>query len=212
MEYKILSIGNSFSTDTFQYIEKIAKSVNIDLKVYSLFIGGCSMNMHYENLVDDANEYELYTHEQEGFVCLEKLTIKEALKRHKYHYINIQQGSADGSRYTDFKSYEKIIDIINIIKSLINYECKFVFNMTWIGEETFNHPELITYDRNQLAMFEKLCEVMKNDMSKLKELECISYTGTAIQNARTANIGILTRDGYHLSLIVGRFIASLNYL
>ena len=37
-------------------------------------------------------------------------------------------------------------------------------------------------------------------------------TGTAVENARTAKIGLLTRDGYHLSLGVGRYIAALTFI
>ena len=37
-------------------------------------------------------------------------------------------------------------------------------------------------------------------------------TGCAIENARGENIGILTRDGYHLTLNTGRYIAALTLL
>ena len=212
MEYKILSIGNSFAVDTLQHVVEVAKTLNINIKIYSLFIGGCSINRHYDNLVNDTNSYEFFVNEGEGFVTLKNITIKEALKLHKYDYINIQHGSGDGSRYTDFSSYSKIVDIITIIKNLINYDVKFIFNMTWVGEETFNHPELISYNKDQYLMYSKICDVMKNHISKIKEIDYVSYTGTAIQNARKMTPTLLTRDGYHLSLTLGRYIAALNFL
>lgn len=35
---------------------------------------------------------------------------------------------------------------------------------------------------------------------------------SAPQNARTGGIGLLTRDGYHLSLDTGRYIAGMTFL
>ena len=37
-------------------------------------------------------------------------------------------------------------------------------------------------------------------------------TGTAVQNARTSALPILTRDGYHLSYGAGRYLAGLTFL
>ena len=44
------------------------------------------------------------------------------------------------------------------------------------------------------------------------KVDLLVPTGTAIENARTTNIGLLTRDCYHLSMDKGRFIAGLAFI
>ena len=43
---KILTIGNSFSDDTMQYLYKVAKSAGVEkIKLGNLYIGGCSLDL-----------------------------------------------------------------------------------------------------------------------------------------------------------------------
>ena len=55
---KILSIGNSYSTDATRYVYGIARSEGVAMKVVNLFIGGCSLNRHYRNMMGDAAAYD----------------------------------------------------------------------------------------------------------------------------------------------------------
>ena len=48
---KILAIGNSFSEDATSYLEDIATCGGEDCKVVNLYIGGCSLERHYNNIV-----------------------------------------------------------------------------------------------------------------------------------------------------------------
>ena len=52
----------------------------------------------------------------------------------------------------------------------------------------------------------------KEHILTIQGIDVVSPTGTAIQNARTGGIGLLTRDGYHLSLDTGRYIAGMTFL
>ena len=55
---KILAIGNSFSQDATRYLHQIAKADNYDLTVVNLYIGGCSMETHWNN-IEKNNYYHL---------------------------------------------------------------------------------------------------------------------------------------------------------
>lgn len=45
------------------------------------------------------------------------------------------------------------------------------------------------------------------------EISMVIPSGTVIQNARTSSLGdTLTRDGYHLSLDNGRYLAGVSYV
>ena len=50
---KILSIGNSFSQDAHRYIHDIAKGEGVNIKCVNLYIGGCSLQTHYVNMMGD---------------------------------------------------------------------------------------------------------------------------------------------------------------
>ena len=51
---KVLFVGNSFSNDATRYLQFIAGE---ELFVRNLYIGGCSLERHYNNLVGEEREY-----------------------------------------------------------------------------------------------------------------------------------------------------------
>ena len=61
----ILFIANSFADDTIQYMPNIAKELGYDLDLYNLFIGGCSIDTHIENLRNNNHLYELRVYNKE---------------------------------------------------------------------------------------------------------------------------------------------------
>lgn len=210
---KILFIGNSFSVDTSEHLVTVAHLLGINkIKLLNLYIGGCSINGHYQNIVEDNANYLGYENNGNGFKEIENMSIKNAILSDMWDYIVIQHGSKDGSRYSDIKSYDKLIDLIKKIKEYCLKDVKIVFNMTWVGESYHQHSEIKFYDGNQEELYNKIASLTKKHIVPLKEIDIVVPTGTSIQNARCIFTKELTRDGYHLSLDVGRFIASLTFI
>lgn len=58
----------------------------------------------------------------------------------------------------------------------------------------------------------KLTKLTKELIFPMKEIDIVSPAGTAIQNARTCAKKKLTRDDFHLSYDLGRYIAGLTFL
>ena len=56
---KILSIGNSFSQDAHRWLHSIAKADNYELDTVNLYIGGCSLETHWFNYVNDIPGYDM---------------------------------------------------------------------------------------------------------------------------------------------------------
>ena len=54
-----LSIGNSFSQDACAYLHKAAASAQTDWECVNLYIGGCSLEYHAENLRENRQNYAL---------------------------------------------------------------------------------------------------------------------------------------------------------
>jgi hypothetical protein len=213
-ELKILSIGNSFSVDTMEHVANIALSLGVKkVKLGNLYIGGCSINMHFRNAENDAPNYTYYTNSGDGWSEIPSFKISDAVKSENWDIISIQNGSGDGSRYSDPKSYEKLSALIDYVRSLAWQGVKIAFNMTWVAEPTHDHHELVFYGGDQILTYKMIAETTKNTVLPTNGLDILSPVGTAVQNARTAGLPtLLTRDGYHLSYSLGRYTAGLTFL
>lgn len=212
-ELKILTVGNSFGIDTSEHVADIALSLGVErVKICVLYIGGCSINRHYENAQKDLPAYQYYENTGAGWSNVEGKRISEAIKEEEWDYISIQHGTGDGSRYTLPKSYANLESLISYIKATASPKTKIAFNMAWVMESYSTHPEICSYEGNQMLMYSKLTELTSTVVRDSKGLDIISPAGTAIQNARQTELfDRLSRDGFHLSFELGRYIAGLTF-
>ena len=61
-------------------------------------------------------------------------------------------------------------------------------------------------------MYRNLTRITRDLVSKVEGIDVVSPTGTAVQNARAlCPDRDFTRDGFHLSKDVGRYMASLTF-
>ena len=212
-EIKILSIGNSFSVDTMKHVPNIALTLGVKKVCFgNLFIGGCSINRHYSNIKNNAAEYVYYKNTGDGWTDTPNVSIEEAILSEDWDWISIQHGTGDGSRYTLEESYVNLPKIIEYVKSKAAKKTKIAFNMAWVMESDHKHPEIRSYNGDQLQMYKNLVSLTERVVLPTKDLDKISAAGTAVQNARTTALdGHLLRDGFHLSLGLGRYIAGLTF-
>ncbi len=210
---KVLFVGNSFAVDTMEYAANIAQSLGIvRVKFGTLYVGGCSIQMHYEHAMDDAGVYTYYVNEGEGWESTPNYKISDAVKSDDWDWIAIQHGTHGASRYTSAECYDRLDALIDYLKSLAPAHVKIAFNLTWLGESTHQHHEIRSYEGNMALMREKLVEVTRKVIVNNPKVDLLVPTGTAIENARTSHIGLLTRDCYHLSMDKGRYIAGLTFI
>ncbi len=210
--WKVLSVGNSFSVDTMEHLVHIAKAAGYtDVVLGNLYIGGCSIRRHMDNAETNAPLYEYLTNRGEGWTGVFDHTMQAALSAEKWQAVSIQHGTADGSRNSDATYYDRLAELVGYIKRVVGDDVKIAFNMTWVGEPYHTHPEIVAFDGDCQKLYDTIASVMKDTVVPTKGIDVVSPTGTAIQNARTALTNDLTRDGYHLSLDVGRYIAGLTF-
>lgn len=210
---KVLFVGNSFAVDTMEHAANIARSLGIvHVKFGTLFVGGCSIQMHYEHAMEDAGVYTYYVNEGEGWDSTPDYKISDAVKSDDWDWIAIQHGTHGTSRYTSPECYERLDALIDYLKALSPAHTKIAFNLTWLGESTRQHHEILSYEGNMALMREKLVEVTEKVIVNNPKVDLLVPTGTAIENARTSHIGLLTRDCYHLSVDKGRYIAGLTFI
>lgn len=207
MQLKILMIGNSFSDDTSQYVWNIANSMGVnDVVVGNMYIGGCSLNMHWTNASGDLAKYEYRKNMHGTWGNTSGVRLSTAIQDEDWDFISLQQGSADGSNRTDPISYVNLENMVNYVRNLCP-RAKLLWNMTWADEEYSTRPEITALGHDQMKHYRGIVEATKSTVKPV--LPFISPVGTAIQNARTV-LGDLTRDGFHLSYGVGRYIAGLT--
>lgn len=211
---KILSVGNSFAVDTTEYAAEIAMSLGFkSVHIGTLYIGGCSINRHYTNAQTNANVYKYYENNGDGWRETPEVSIEDAIRSDAWDFISIQHGTGDGSRYTLERSYENFGALVAYIREKASPRVQIAFNMAWVMESDGTHPEIRSYNGDQLRMYEDLTSLTERVVMPTSGLDVVSPTGTAVQNARaTGRVDGLCRDGFHLSYDKGRYLAALTFV
>lgn len=206
---KILSIGNSFSADSQQWLYQIAKSIGAKRVVLgNLYIGGCTLETHLSNATNDTAAYTYYTNEDGAWVTHENYQIDTAVTSENWDYITFQQASGYSGIASTYNDLDSLIDIVEPLCP----KAKLVWNMTWAYQSTSGHSDFAKYNNNQATMYSSIVEAVQSKIVTDSHIDRIIPVGTAIQNARTSYLGDnLTRDGFHLTYGVGRYIAGLCF-
>lgn len=99
----ILSIGNSFSRDAHTYFSRIAELEGEQILAANLYIGGCSLEKHFRNMMGDKRivELDICGHSGTGFV----VSIKEALLANHWDVVTLQQQSSAAADYATYQPY-----------------------------------------------------------------------------------------------------------
>ena len=209
---KILSIGNSFSTDAHKFLHSLAKLNGFDIQTANLFIGGCSLEMHRLN-VKENNAY--YDYEINGNEAERKISIADALETDAWDAITLQQASTYSGMFETFEPY--LTELADLIKTT-NPQAKLYFHRTWSYEIGSEHSGFLNYNRDQKQMYSCI------ESASLKAAKKIGAdiipAGTVIQHLREnakefdfENGGLsLCRDTFHLSEDYGRYTAATTWL
>ena len=206
---KVLAIGNSFSIDGMEYVYQIAQDLGVEkIKLGNLYIGGCTLQTHYNNLLSDSAAYTYYVNEDGNWVTKGASSLQFALKSDNWDVITFQQASGF-SGVAD--SYDTLVDLIAGVKHM-RPNARFGWHMTWAYQGDSTHADFAKYNNDQATMYQAIVNAVQSKILTNGDIDFVIPAGTAIQNARTSYLGdSLTRDGYHLSYTMGRYIAGLTW-
>lgn len=208
-EIKILAIGNSFSDDAVEhYLHGIANANDDKVIIGNTVIAGASLEMHYNNSLNNSPSYSYRKINQEGSKTTQaNSTLLQGIKDEDWDYISIQQVSQNAGRYETYSPY--IEHLVNYIREhATNPNVKLVFHATWAYAEDSNHPGFTHFNNDQITMYNAIVDVTRQVVEKTG-IDIIIPAGTAIQNGRTSKLGdSFTRDGFHLETNYGRYTAS----
>ena len=202
---KILSIGNSFSTDATTFLHQIALSAGVDITTVNLFIGGCSLETHWNNAQSDA---QAYAYELNGTFDGRMASIKEALCEHDWDVVTLHQASLLSGVPDSYHPYFE-----NMLGYVRKYapRAKIYIMQTWAFDDDCTREGYEEYHNSQKEMYTRL--VPCYDEIALSSGLPLVRCGDAVQKLRTLpefdrNNGgrSICRDGYHMHLIYGRYL------
>lgn len=209
---RVLAIGNSFSEDALEGdLYNLFKARNRQVVIGNLYIGGASFSTHLNNAVNNLPAYSYRKININGDKTVtERITLQQAIQDESWDYISMQQVSQEsGVLETFIPSLSMLYEYVNGVNSYST--TRYLLHQTWAYSPQSNHFGFVRYNRDQSAMYNAICETYKA-AAKLIPINRVIPSGTAIQNARKTILGEdLTRDGYHLSMDVGRFIAACTW-
>ena len=198
----ILCIGNSFSQDATRYLHQISDE---ELYIRNLYIGGCSLETHWNNIVESN---EIYEYQKNGRMR-SMTSINKALTKKKWDFITIQQVSHDSGMPHTYEPF--LTNILNYIREKCP-KAEIVFHRTWAYDDNSTHGGFVNYDNDRKKMFDAIIQTT-NHFAEAHNLRIIP-NGEAIEMARELSEfqGELNinRDGFHLSLDYGRYLAGLT--
>ncbi len=210
---KVLAIGNSFSVDAMEYLYKIASDYGIQNIVLGImYIPGASLSRHVECINNDLSDYVYYKNTNDSWYYQDSsATLLDGLLDENWDVITIQQVSGYSGIPSSYNGdIDTIINYVNEHKT--NDQAQIHWHMTWAYQSDSTHPDFVRYSSNQMTMYNAITSTVQDRILTRTDILNVIPSGTAIQNLRTSYYGdTLTRDGYHLSLDVGRYTAGLTW-
>ncbi|WP_149525977.1 DUF4886 domain-containing protein [Sphingobacterium hotanense] len=209
---RILAIGNSFSEDAIEsHLYELAKESGKTVIIGNLYIGGASLELHKRNIENNGAAYEYRKIGADGArKVFPKVSIQTALMDEHWDYISFQQVSQNSGQLQTIK--DALPTVFNMVKEkALNPNVQYIYHQTWAYQQNSTHEGFANYDKDQMKMYEAIVDVSKQ-VKDVAPINIIIPAGTAIQNARTSLVGDnFTRDGYHLTIPFGRYIAACTW-
>ncbi len=197
---RVLSIGNSFSRDAFSYvpflIEELAPGTKVDFCI--LYIGGCSLERHYQNMKsgEAAYEYDIFSSEVGRWTMERDVSLEKGVMQQDWDIIILQQQSARSRYYDTYQPY---------LNELLSYLGRVRPNATpaWLLTQAYGTGFRDLGDMPTDEMWARIDESSQRVMDETA-VKILIPAGTAIQNARytvldrLGQAGHLVNDGFHL--------------
>lgn len=199
----LLMIGNSFSQDASEYMHQISMNSDVVIEAHNLYIGGCSLETHYSNVVNDKPDYIYFLN---GKIVQEHYSIKMALEARQYDYVSFQQASHFSGQKETYYPYIK-----ELIKYVREYQpnAKLLMHETWPYCPGSTHGCFVWYN-NDAKYMEECVRKAYQEVAKENDLELVEVMEDVVK-ARQKYGELFSRDLFHLDT-KGRYLAGLRWV
>ena len=202
---KFLFISNSFGVDSTRYLYGISRAAGKDIKVVTLYIGGCSLYRHYRNMLSEERAYELYINgTQSGFF----VSLKEALLSDEWDVVATQQSSPKSGEYDAYSPFDE--ELAAYIRKLAP-RAKLWLQMTWSFAEGLPRFKLTSYEtRAEMIPAIRACYT---EAAERMKVDFMMPALDAMNKLYDAAPDDTYRDGFHCSKGVARYmLASMWFM
>ncbi|MFA7031954.1 MAG: DUF4886 domain-containing protein [Bacilli bacterium] len=194
---RVLSISNSFGVDGTTFLHQISTSFDTQIEVGTLFIGGCEISRHVNNLQNNIADYEYYLN---GSLKKVNATILEVLKpiddeESPWDYIVFQQASGFSGIESSFHPY--LENLISLVKKY-NKHAIMALHETWSYAKDFDNTAYIPYQHSQSQMGQMI-DLAYTHVAHDLDIPLIIPSLKVIEKARSIYGDQMNRDGYHLT-------------
>ena len=202
---RILAVGNSFSSDAVeQNLWELLNAVAIPAVIGNVSAPGSYLSHHWNRAVGDKAEYRYFKRTEEGSVSQENQTLLQGVTDEPWDIISLQQASDLSGLYDTYFPY------LPELKEWLEKQsdAEIVFHQTWAYPANSTHEAFADYGNDQEMMYRAIVDAVGR-ATTVCGIRTVIPVGTAVQNARTSRLGdTLNRDGLHLELTYGRFLAA----
>lgn len=199
----VLCIGNSFSQDATRYLHQIAEAAGEEMKVVNLYIGGCPLRRHYNNILEDAKAYAMeFNGVNTGFF----VSIKEALLSDEWDAVTMQQVSSQSVQYSTYQPY--LTALAAYVKKCAP-KARQLLHQTWAYEQGSQRLCMEMGYKTRQEMYQDLADAYRQAAEDISA-DGIIPSGYAFECAAYNGLERLHRDTFHASLGAGR--ALLGFL
>ena len=218
----ILWFGHSYGQDCTEYLPELAVRDGVQNLMVGRFVkANCSLEEHYNFYLQGATEYySECSYGKTKFVEAEK-SVKEVVQGTKWDYVVFQNSLENEGRYETAQPYlnDLVAYVLKTQKEKFNNVPEIVWNMFWPisrlmedGSNSLCTYRLSFYDNSSDKMWAAYIEATKQ-LVEDTGITTVIPSGTAVVNARSTSVNSpdaydLTRDGYHMSNGVGRYLAA----
>lgn len=204
---KILCIGNSYSVGATKYLTQIAAQYGDEFDVCNLFIGGCSLERHYNNMMNNTADYRIYRNGIWEEVSLAR--ISDYISAEKWDYITLQQAS-----YLSFReeTYEPYLSYLAAYARKNSPQSKLLIHQTQVCSEYRSRNSFKLSSRAE--MYEKLIKCY--DMAA-KNIDAYGILPTgfasnlALEKYGMPEYMLYSDPGSHLGSRYGCYMAGLAW-
>lgn len=197
---RILAIGNSFSVNAIeQNLHGIADADGRCAIIGNMYIGGCSLERHFQNSSVDAPAYSYRKINAYGVRTVQGgVSISQALADEKWDVITFQQASHFSGKSETYEPY--LTSLIQYVKARVPM-ARIYFHQTWAYAATSGHKAFPDYGSNQENMYNLIA--FASGKACREHYLTVIPAGTAIQNIRGTFVGdkVNVPDGFHLNAL-----------
>ena len=205
--FRILVIGNSHSDDAMAYVWDILTELGYDdVRIGVLYIGGCDIATHVQCAANDSPSYEYRSNVDGTWRNLTNVTIREGIASEEWDYIVLQHSAPKAGVAAEYAKLPELIDHVQRLAP----EATLLWHTGFAWRDAVNATGIEPPYESSEDMYTRMIAAVKSEIVPNQNFSGILYTATAVQNAATSALKrVLYRDGVHLSIPLGRYLASL---